>query len=149
MKIHRESWLAWILYSLLALAMFAAFWFYFVLHHLLGFSLLQLVRPFVVLVVILACFAMAAKPSREILINSGRIRPLAVAVWSLLLALSLWCVHYATKFSYLSSSFALVCYIVFPIATTLLGFLTFPIMRRFVDEFMPRDNQDGGNERST
>jgi hypothetical protein len=91
MNAHRERWVAWILYSLASLAIFAAFWFYLVFHRLPGLAAHQLVRPFAVLSYLLR-FVAAAKPSREKLINCGSIIPLAIAVWSLFRFACLWLV---------------------------------------------------------
>ena len=139
---HRESWIAWFLSSLVSLAMFAAFWFYFVLQRLLGLPLPRLVRPFVVLAILVLCFAAAAKPSREKLINCGRIAPMAIAVSSLFLSACLWFVYYAREFGYLNSSAALVCYIGSPIFIGLLALLTYPFMRWFARDFLPRESRD-------
>lgn len=146
MTTHRESWVAWFLYSLASLATFAAFWFYFVFHHLLGLAVHRLVRPFVVLAILVLCFAAGAKLSREKLINCGSIAPMAIAVWSLFLSACLWFVYYAREFGYLNSSAALVCYIGSPIFIGLLALLTYPIMRWFAHEFMPRGS--GGTDKS-
>jgi multisubunit Na+/H+ antiporter MnhB subunit len=132
---HRESWLAWILSGLAALVVFAVFWFYVVFHRLLGLSFHQLTPPFVVLAILVLCFSMAAKPSREEFINRNRLGPLAFAVWSLLCLLSLWFVYYAQKFGYFDSFFARICYVVAIVVMPILGFLTFPILRQMIGEF--------------
>ena len=136
---HRESWIAWILYSLASLALFAVFWFYLVFHRLLGLSVYQLVRPFVVLAILLLCFAAAAKLSREKFINRGRIAPMMIAVYALFLSACLWLVYYAREFGYLNSSAALVCYIGLPIIFGLLGLLSVPFMPWMAHAFMPRE----------
>lgn len=64
-RTHRESWIAWSGYSLGAITLFAAFWFYLVFHRLLGFPLARLIGPFVVLALLLLWSAVAAKSSRE------------------------------------------------------------------------------------
>jgi hypothetical protein len=135
---HRESWLAWFLWTLVSLAMFAGFWFYLVLHRLVGLSVQRLVSPFVVLSVLLLGFAAAAKPSREKFINCGRIAPMVIAVWSLFLSACLWLVYYAREFDYLTSRAALVCYIGSVVFTGLLALLTYPLMRWVARELVPR-----------
>lgn len=135
---HRESWLAWFLWTLVSQVMFAGIWFYPVLHRLVGLSVHQLVRPYVVLAVILFGFAAAAKPSREQFINYGRIAPLAIAVVSMFLFTCLWFVYYAREFGYLNSSAALVLYIGLPIFFGLLYLLMVPFMPWMAREFMPR-----------
>jgi len=146
MNTHRENWLAWFLWTLVSLAMFAGFWFYLVLHRLVGLSVHQLVRAYVVLAVILFGFAAAAKPSREQFINYGRIAPLAIAVWSMFLFACLWFVYYAREFGYLNSSAALVLYIGSPLFIGLLALLTYPFTRWFARDFMPRGS--GGTKES-
>ncbi len=131
MNTHRESWLAWILCSLGSLAVFAAFWFYFVFHRLLGLAVHRLVRPFIVLAILVLCFATAAKLSREKLINCGSIVPMTISVWSLFLSACLWFVYYAREFGYLNPSAALVCYIGSPVFIGLLALTTYPFMRWF------------------
>jgi hypothetical protein len=124
--------------------MFAGFWFYLVLHRLVGLSVHQLVRPYIVLAVILFGFAAAAKQSRERFINYGRIAPMVIAVWSTFLFAMLWLVHYAREFGYLNSSAALVCYIGSAIFIGLLALVTYPLMRWIAREFTPRGS--GGTD---
>jgi hypothetical protein len=151
MNTHRESWLAWILSALGGLAIIAVFWFYVVFHRFLGLSLHQLGPAFIVLAVILVCFSIAAKPSREKFINCNRLAPMWFAVWSFLSCLSLWFVYYAWKFGYFNRSFALVCYVVSIVAVPLLGLLTYPIMRSVLRNFGPRGvcgTVNQGNEKT-
>jgi hypothetical protein len=139
MNSHRESWRAWFLWSLVALAMFAAFWFYLILHRLVGLSLHQLVRPFVVLAVLQFCFAAAAKPSREKFINAGRVAPMVITVCSFFLSICLWVVYYAREFGYLNSSAALALYIGSPVFMGVVCLLMVPFMPWMAREFMPRE----------
>lgn len=129
-NIHRESWLAWILSALGSLAIFAGFWFYFVFHRLLGISLRQLASPFLVLAVLILCFSIAAKRSREQLINCGRLAPMAIVVCSLFSFASLWFGYYARKFGLFNSTAALVWYLVSIVLLPLLAFVTFPFVCR-------------------
>ena len=125
---HQGSWIAWILCSFASLALFGVFWFYLVFHRLLGLSVPQLVQPFVVLAILLVCFAAAAKVSREKFINRGNMAPMMIAVYTFFLSLSLWLVHYARAFGYLHSSAARLCYIGLPVIFGLLGLLSAPLM---------------------
>ena len=139
MNTHREGWLAWILYSLASLAIFAGFWFYLVFHRLLGLSVHQLVRPFIVLAILVLCFAVAVKASREKFINCGRIAPMMVAVDAFFLCACLWLVYYAREFGYLNSSAALACYVGVPLFFALFGLLMVPFIPWMAREFMPRE----------
>ncbi len=136
---HRESWVACILWSLVSLTIFAGFWFYLVFHRLLGLSVHQLVRPFVVLAILVFGFGAAVKRTREQFINYGRIAPMAIAVVSMFFLAGLWLVYYAQEFGYLNSSAALVCYVGLPIFFGLLYLLMVPFMPWMAREFMPRE----------
>lgn len=142
MNTHRESWLAWSLSSLVSLAIFAGFWFYLIFHRWVGLSIHQLIRPFIVLAILVLCFAAAAKLSRERLINCGSITPMAVVVWSLFLSAGLWFVYYAREFGYLNASATLACYIGLPVFIGLVALVTYPFMRRFGRDFAPRRSPD-------
>jgi len=139
MNAHRESWLAWILCGFGSLAIFGVLWFYLVFHRLLGLSVHQLARPFVVLAILVLCFQAAAKSSREKFINCGRIAPMMIAVLCFFLSAGLWLVYYAREFRYLNSSAALVLYIGLPIFFGLLGLLLVPFMPWMTHAFMPRE----------
>ena len=98
---HQESWVAWLLCSLAWLAIFAAFWFYFVFHLLLGLAgHRSSIRCSGYFGIVLLCFAAASYHGNSSSI-CGRVAPMAIRVWSFFLAACLCLVYYVGEFGYL------------------------------------------------
>ena len=112
---HRESWKAWFGYGAISIIIFAVFWFYAILHLLLRIPLAALLGPFVALVVIVGLFAVAAKVSRELLINQDKLAPMVASVCIMFLAFMWCCAFYGSRLGLLSSDDQMFFYIASPL----------------------------------
>lgn len=135
---HKESWFAWFASAVGTLALFAISWFYLAFHLWLRIALRSLVQPFLVLSVLVLCFAAAAKVSRERFINNGQLLPMLAAVILLFAAIFASIGFYARAWGYLNRDDARFWYIGAPLICIVLGIPTYYFVRQGVRTGMIR-----------